>query len=54
MGRMGKEERLSAQRAYEVGLVSEVVPAERLLERAIEIAQSIAKASPETLRVYRA
>ena len=35
---MGVHERVSAQRAYEVGLVSEVVPLERLLPRALEIA----------------
>ncbi len=31
---LGNHERLSATRAYEIGLVSEVVPAEQLLERA--------------------
>ena len=48
---LGKYERIDAQRAYEVGLVTEVVPSERLLERAVELAEEIAQASPETLRV---
>ena len=48
---MGRYERLNAQRAYELGLVSEVVPADQLLSRALELAALIAKASPETLRV---
>src|SRR5262249_2729786 len=34
MALMGRHERMDAQRAYELGLVSEVVPADRLLERA--------------------
>lgn len=39
---MGAHERMSAQRAHEIGLVSEVVAAEELEERAIEIARIIA------------
>src|SRR5262245_9591203 len=35
---MGGLERLSAQRAYQLGLVSEVVPKEELLERAMWVA----------------
>ena len=34
MALMGKHERMSAQRAYELGLISEVVEHDRLLERA--------------------
>src|SRR5260370_9569422 len=37
MALMGKHERMSAQRAYELGLISEVVEHDRLLERAHEI-----------------
>jgi len=39
---LGNHERLSANRAYEIGLVSEVVPYEQLLERAGWAAQVIA------------
>jgi enoyl-CoA hydratase/carnithine racemase len=41
---MGIHERLSAQRAHQVGLVSEVVPGPELLERAMWVATSIASA----------
>ena len=39
---LGNHERLSAQRAHEVGMVSEVVPADQLLARAGELAGVIA------------
>lgn len=39
---MGSHERMSAKRAYEIGLVSEVVPASALRDRAVEIATVIA------------
>jgi enoyl-CoA hydratase/carnithine racemase len=42
---MGVHERMSAQRAYDVGLVSEVVPSAKLLDRAMWVAAAIA-ASP--------
>ena len=41
---MGGWERMSAQRAFDVGLVSEVVPAGELLERALWVATAIAEA----------
>jgi len=47
---MGKHERLTAQRALEIGLVSEVVPHDTLMERAIEIARQVATASPTALQ----
>jgi enoyl-CoA hydratase/carnithine racemase len=47
---MGKEGRITAQRGYEIGLVNEVVPAERLQARAREIALSIAQLSPATVQ----
>jgi enoyl-CoA hydratase/carnithine racemase len=43
---LGRAERVDAQRAYEIGLVSEVTPADRLLARAREIAAAIAENSP--------
>jgi enoyl-CoA hydratase/carnithine racemase len=39
---LGAHERMSAQRAHEIGLVSEVVAGEELEERALEIAKVIA------------
>lgn len=45
---MTKDGRISAQRAYDIGLVNEVVPGERLKARTREIALSIAALSPAT------
>jgi enoyl-CoA hydratase/carnithine racemase len=47
---MTKDGRISAQRGLEIGLINEVVPAERLPERAREIALSIARLSPATVQ----
>jgi enoyl-CoA hydratase/carnithine racemase len=41
---MGQNERLGAQRAYQLGLVSEIVPFADLRSRAIDIATTIASA----------
>lgn len=41
---MGANERMSAERAHTLGLVSEVVPADELMERAMWVAESIASA----------
>ena len=41
---LGSHERMSAARAHDVGLVSEVVPLERLMERAMWVARAIASA----------
>ncbi len=46
MALLGSRERMSAQRAYEVGLVTEVVPPEALLPRARELAEMILSNSP--------
>lgn len=43
---LGAHERMSAQRAYDIGLVSEVVPPDELLERATWVAERIASAEP--------
>ncbi len=43
---LGNHERLSAERAHEVGLVSEVVPGSELLEAAGWAAAAIASAPP--------
>jgi enoyl-CoA hydratase/carnithine racemase len=42
MSLMGTAERISAQRAYEIGLVTEVVPSEELMDAATRAAQAIA------------
>lgn len=43
---LGRAEKVSAQRAYEIGMVTEVVPAAGLLARARELASTIAGNSP--------
>jgi enoyl-CoA hydratase/carnithine racemase len=49
----GRNERWDAARALQVGLVSEVVAPDRLLERAREIASAIAASSPAAVRATR-
>jgi enoyl-CoA hydratase/carnithine racemase len=50
---MGKHERLSAQRVYELGLITEVVEHDRLLERALEIAAIVNRNAPLAVRGTR-
>lgn len=50
---MGRHERLSAQRVYELGLVTEVVEHDRLLERAHEIAAIVNRNAPLAVRGTR-
>lgn len=49
----GRHERMSAQRAYGLGMVSEVVEHDRLLERAREIAQLVNRNAPLAVRGTR-
>jgi enoyl-CoA hydratase/carnithine racemase len=50
MALVGRHERMSAQRAYELGMVSQVVdPPERLREEAQELAEKVARNSPVAL-----
>lgn len=49
MALLGKYERMSAQRAYEVGLVTEVVPHEQLLVRARDLAEILMRNAPLAL-----
>ncbi len=50
MALVGRYERMPAARAYELGMVSEVVdPPERLRERAQELAETIARNSPAAM-----
>jgi len=44
---------VSAQRALEIGLVNEVVPHERLMPRALEIARQILEAKPDVLAAIK-
>jgi enoyl-CoA hydratase len=54
MALVGRGERLSAQRAYEIGMISEVVdPPEQLRERAQALAELIAQNDPAQLRVAK-
>jgi enoyl-CoA hydratase/carnithine racemase len=53
MALMGKHERMSAERAYELGMISEVVEHERLLERANEIADIVCSNAPLAVRGTR-
>ena len=46
MALLGSRERMSAQRAYELGLVTEVVPHEKLMDRARELADMLLSNSP--------
>jgi enoyl-CoA hydratase len=50
MALVGKYERMSAERALELGMISEIVdPPERLRERAQELGETIAKNSPAAM-----
>lgn len=50
LGLMTKNGRITAQRAYDIGLVNEVVTKDRLMPRSREIALDIAKLSPATVQ----
>ncbi len=47
----GKKFRMPAQRAYDLGLVDELVPADKLMETADEIAHQIAANSPAAVQL---
>ena len=53
MALTGRHERLGAQRAYELGLISEVVDHERLMSRAYEIAELVNRNAPLAVRGTR-
>ena len=46
---MGRKEKMSARRALELGLVSEVVQPDRLMGRAMELAEHLAQRDPRVL-----
>jgi enoyl-CoA hydratase/carnithine racemase len=53
MALMGRHERMGADRAYQLGLISEVVEHERLMERAREIAATVNRNAPLAVRGTR-
>ncbi|MBW0020073.1 MAG: enoyl-CoA hydratase/isomerase family protein [Mycobacterium sp.] len=53
MALMGKHERMNAQRAFDLGLISEIVEHDRLLERAREIAEIVNSNAPLAVRGTR-
>jgi enoyl-CoA hydratase/carnithine racemase len=53
MALVGKHERMGAQRAYELGMISEIVEHDRLLERAHEIADIVNLNAPLAVRGTR-
>jgi len=50
---LGKQERMSAQRAYELGLITEIVPQVKLMDRAWELAELVNKNAPLAVRGTR-
>jgi enoyl-CoA hydratase/carnithine racemase len=53
MALLGREEVLDAAQAQAAGLVSEVLPADAVVDRALELAAAVARNSPEAVRVSR-
>ncbi len=49
----GRHERMSAQRAYELGMISEIVEHDRLLDRAKEVAALVNRNAPLAVRGTR-
>ena len=45
--------RISARRAYELGFVNRVVPREKLMESALDLAASIARNAPLTVKAHK-
>jgi enoyl-CoA hydratase/carnithine racemase len=53
MALLGKHDRLSAQRAFDLGLITEIVEHERLAERARELAEIVNRNAPLAVRGTR-
>jgi enoyl-CoA hydratase/carnithine racemase len=53
MALVGKHERLSAQRAYDLGFITEIVPRDQLVARAHEIADMVNRNAPLAVRGTR-
>lgn len=50
---LASSERLSAERAHDIGMVSQVVPLEKLVTTAVELGEGIAKNSPSAVHFTR-
>ena len=53
MAYMGTAERIDAERAYQLGIVTEIVPADMLVARTMEIAMTIARQAPLAVRATK-
>lgn len=53
MALLGKHERMSAARAYELGLITEIVASDKLMERAWELAEIVNRNAPLAVRGTR-
>ncbi len=53
MAVMGKHEQLTAQRGYELGFITEVVPSDALMDRAWELAEIVNRNAPLAVRGTR-
>ncbi|RYE54575.1 MAG: enoyl-CoA hydratase/isomerase family protein, partial [Rhizobiaceae bacterium] len=53
MALMGKHERMSAERAYQLGLITEIVSGDALMDRAWEIAEIVNRNAPLAVRGTR-
>ena len=53
MALMGKHERMTVERAYELGLITEIVEHDKLLERAHELADTVCLNAPLAVRGTR-
>lgn len=53
MALVGRHERMGAERARQLGMVSEVVPADQLRDRAQALAETIARNSPSAMRATK-
>ncbi|MCX6022539.1 MAG: enoyl-CoA hydratase-related protein [Chloroflexi bacterium] len=49
---MMADRRVTAQRAYEMGFVNKVVPADKLMEEAVEWAETMTRMAPRSLRNF--
>jgi enoyl-CoA hydratase/carnithine racemase len=50
---LGRHERLTAEQAHAIGMVTEVIPREKLLDRAAELAGFVASGSPAAIAASR-
>ena len=46
-------ENISAQRAYDIGLINKIVPKEKLMEEALKLAEKICKNSPLAMQTAK-